>query len=243
VPLAIVAAGVTLAWLAVCGAVLAAAAITVWERGMAAVTRAYSGSLIVSVTLAAMAAVATTVLALVVAGVVARKVTGAALLERVSLLPSAVPGLVLGLGVLIAYGSASAAALCLVGLTATALPVAVAATLAALRGLDANVTTAAVSLGAGRRIAFSRILAPLLTPVTASVLIAVFVRALGAVSVVALLRAPGPGLASVVALDTALAGRPGDACVPVVALSIVVLVLVGLRRTLPGREHAWVWFL
>jgi hypothetical protein len=28
-----------------------------------------------------------------------------------------------------------------------------------------------------------------------------------------------------------------------VALSVVVLVVVGLRRTLPGREHAALWFL
>jgi spermidine/putrescine transport system permease protein len=130
-----------------------------------------------------------------------------------------------------------------VALTAAALPIAVAAALATLRGLDANVTTVAASLGADRRHAFSRILAPLLTPVTVSILVAVFVRALGAVSVVALLRGPGPGLASVAALDTALAGKPDAACVPVVALSLVVLVVVGLRRTLPGREHASVWFL
>jgi iron(III) transport system permease protein len=244
VPLAIVAAAVTTAWLAASTAVLAGAAVTVSEHGIAALTRAFGGSFIVSLAFAALAAVTATVLALVVAGLVVRKVRGAALLAHASLIPSAVPGLVLGLGLLIAYRPGlSESAVCLVALTAAALPIAVAAALATLRGLDANVTTVAASLGADRRHAFSRILAPLLTPVTVSILVAVFVRALGAVSVVALLRGPGPGLASVAALDTALAGKPDAACVPVVALSLVVLVVVGLRRTLPGREHASVWFL
>lgn len=246
VPLAIVAGGVTLALLAVYAAVVAAAALAVSERGTAALARAYGGSVLVSVTLAAAAAVAGTVLALVVAGLVTRGGPGASLLEHASLLPSALPGLVLGLGLLWAYppvGPESLAAVCVAGLAATQLPVAVSAAVGAVRRLDANLTTVAASLGAGRRRAFSRVLAPLLTPPAGSILVAVFLRSLGAVSVVALVYGPGPGLASVAALDVALAGNSGEACVPAVALSVVVLVVVGLRRMLPGREHASVWFL
>jgi iron(III) transport system permease protein len=246
VPLGMVAAGVTLALLAVYAAVVAAAAGAVSGRGIATLARAYGGSLVESVTAAAAAAVAGTVLALLVAGLVTRGAPGAALLEHAALLPSALPGLVLGLGLLLAYpavGPESVAVAALAGLVATPLPMALAAAVAAVRRLDPDLTTVAASLGAGRRRAFSRILAPLLTPVAASLLAAVFIRALVAVSVVALLHGPGPGLAPVVALDVALAGRPGEACVPAVALSVVVLVVVGLRRTLPGREHASVWFL
>ena len=117
------------------------------------------------------------------------------------------------------------------------------AAIAAVRGLDADVVLVARSLGADRRRAFARVLAPLLTPVAASILAYLFVRALIAVSAVVLLAGPRVPLASLKAIDVALAGRTGEACALAVALSVMVLVVVGLRRTLPGREHAAVWFL
>jgi ABC-type Fe3+ transport system permease subunit len=242
-PLTLVAVGMTLALLAACAAVVAAAAAATWTRGIAAMARAFGGPLAVSVTLAAAAGVAGTLLALLVAALVTRRAPGAALLEHASLLPSALPGLVLGLGLSIVYGSGAAAALCVAALTAAALPVAVAAALAAMRRLDPDLTTVAASLGVSRPRAFSRVVAPLLTPVAASILVAIAVRALGAVSVVAVLHAPGPGLAAVAALDVALAGRPNEACVPAVVLSVLVFGVVGLRRALPGCERASVWFL
>ena len=117
------------------------------------------------------------------------------------------------------------------------------AAIAAVRGLDADVVLVARSLGADRRRAFARVLAPLLTPVAASILAYLFVRALIAVSAVVLLAGPRVPLASLKTIDVALAGRTGEACALAVALSVMVLVVVGLRRTLPGREHAAVWFL
>ncbi len=242
-PLTIVAVAVTLAQLAVASAVLAAATVATWPQGTGAMARTYGGSLLASLTLAAAAGVAGTLIAIVIAALVARGTRGATLLEQASLLPSSLPGLVLGLGLVIAYGPEPATALCVAGLTATALPIAVAAAIAGMRRIDRDVTAVAASLGAGRARAFSRVLAPLLTPVTGSILTAVVIRALGAVSVVAVLPRLEPGLASVAALDLAFAGRPREACVPAAMLALVVVVVVGLRRALPGRQHASVWFL
>jgi iron(III) transport system permease protein len=152
------------------------------------------------------------------------------------------------LGFLLAYAPspldlAAAALLSAAAVVAARLPVAAQAAIAAVRGLDADVVLVARSLGADRRRAFARVLAPLLTPVAASILAYLFVRALIAVSAVVLLAGPRVPLASLKAIDVALAGRTGEACALAVALSVMVLVVVGLRRTLPGREHAAVWFL
>jgi iron(III) transport system permease protein len=201
-----------------------------------------------SVAIAGAAAVGSTVLALLVAGVVQHGGIAGALIEHASLLPAAVPGLVLGLGFLLAYAPspldlAAAVSLSAGALVAARLPVAAQAAIAAVRRLDADVVLVARSLGAGRRRAFARVLAPLLTPVAASMLAYVFVRALGAVSAVVLLVGPRLRLASLTAIDAAVSGRAGEACAVTVALSVVVLMIVGLRRTLPGQEHAAVWFL
>src|SRR5439155_632514 len=162
-----------------------------------------------------------------------------AVVEYASLLPAAVPPLVLGLGFLLAYAPspldlAAAALLSAAAVVAARLPVAAQAAIAAVRGLDADVVLVARSLGADRRRAFARVLAPLLTPVAASILAYLFVRALIAVSAVVLLAGPRVPLASLKAIDVALAGRTGEACALAVALSGMVLVVVGLRRTRPA---------
>ena len=188
------------------------------------------------------------VLALLVAGVVTRGGIAGALVQHASLLPGAVPALVLGLGIVLAYAPSpldlsAGALLCVAAVVAARLPVAAQAAITAVRGLDADVVLVARSLGADGRRAFSRVLAPLLTPVAASILAYLFVRALVAVSAVVLLVGPRVPLASLRAIDVALDGRIGEACALAIALSVVVLVVVGLRRTLPGREHAAVWFV
>ena len=72
---------------------------------------------------------------------------------------------------------------------------------------------------------------------------ALFARALVAVSVVAWLAEPRDRLAAVTAVLDAAGGRLGDACVLAAVVSMVVLIVVALRRLLSGPEHAAVWFL
>jgi len=202
-----------------------------------------------SVALAAAASVMGTVLALAVAGLVARRGGGAgsALLEGVALLPAAVPGLVLGLGYLLAYARppinlGTTLWVVVAAVIAARLPAAAAATIAAVRQVDADAAAAAVGLGAGRRRVFSRVVAPVLAPAAASLLVYFFVRALVAVSVVAVLAGSPDRFAAVAAVSDVAAGRVGDACGLAASLSAIVVVVVAFRRALPERSLT-VWFL
>jgi iron(III) transport system permease protein len=202
-----------------------------------------------SVVLATAASGVGAVLALAVGGLVGRRGSGAGatLLERLALLPAAVPGLILGLGYLLVYARPPidlGATLWVIvpAVVAARLPAAVAAAVAAVRQVDPDVAAAALGLGAGRRRLISRVLAPVLAPAAASILVYFFVRALVAVSVVTALTGSRDRVASVTAVADAAAGRVGDACALAAALSVVVIVVVALRRTLPGRSLAAVWF-
>jgi iron(III) transport system permease protein len=253
--LSIVTGAVGAVVLAVYASVAVGSIVTAWGRDwtptlrhLAATATEHGRALAGSVVIAAAVAVGGTVLALLVAGIVARGGRVGTTLEHASLLPAVVPGLVLGLGFFLAYAPsplvlAAAAPLSAAAVVAARLPVAARAAIAAVRGLDADVVLVARSLGADRRRAFSRVLAPLLTPVAGSILAYLFARALVAVSAVVLLVGSRLPLASLRAIDVALGGRTGEACALAIALSVMVVVVVRLRRTLPGREHVAMWFL
>ena len=241
VPLTLVTAFVTL--------VLAAVWTIVVVEALVSARSADWTPLGVSVALAGAASVMGTVLALAVAGLVERRGrgAGAVLLERVALLPAAVPGLVLGLGCLLAYARppinlGTTLWVLVAAVVAARLPAAAAAAMASVRRVDADAAAAAVGLGAGRRRVFSRVVAPILAPTAASLLVYFFVRALVAVSVVAVLVGSPDRLASLAAVTDAAAGRVGDGCALAASLSVVVAVVVAFRRALPERSLT-VWFL
>jgi iron(III) transport system permease protein len=237
-PLTVVTAVVTL--------VLAAVWTIVVVEALVPVRSADWTPLGASVVLAATVSVMGTVLVLAVAGLVGRRGggAGAVLLERLALLPAAVPGLVLGLGYLLAYARPPITPLWVVvaAVIAARLPAATAAAVASVRQVDTDAAAAAVGLGAGRRRVFSRVVAPVLAPAAASLLVYFFVRALVAVSVVAVLAGSRDQVASVAAIADAAAGRVGDACLQVASLSVVVVVVVAFRRALPERSATAVWF-
>lgn len=241
-PLTVVTIVVALALVAVWAVVITGALVPAWSVDWTPVGT--------SVLLAAAASVLGTALTLAVAGLVARRrAAGVALLERVGLLPAAVPGLVLGLGYLLAYGrrpdlGATLATLWVVvpAVVGARLPAAIAAAVAAVRQVNPDVAAVALGLGAGRRRVFSRVVAPVLAPAAVSILVYFFVRALAAVSVVTLLTRSRDQVASVAAVADAAAGRVGDACALAAALSLIVVLVVALRRALPGRSLTAVSF-
>jgi len=241
VPLTVVTALVALALVTVWAIVISAALVPAWTVDWT--------PLGASLVLAAAASVLGTVLALTVAGLVGRRpAPGVALLERVGLLPAAVPGLVLGLGYLLAYARppidlGTTLWVVVAAVVAARLPVALAAAVAAVRQVNPDVAAVALGLGAGRRRVFSRVVAPVLGPAAASILVYFFVRTLVAVSVVAALFGSRDRVAALTAVTDAAAGRVGDACALAAALSVVVVIVVALRRTLPGRSLTAVWFL
>jgi ABC-type Fe3+ transport system permease subunit len=153
--------------------------------------------------------------------------------------PVAVPGVVAGVGCLLALGGAPAAIPGVLLLAAVVvgweLPAPLGLARAGLAGSDRSPEEAAASLGADRLTALRRIVAPALRPLAGRILghaFAAGVLALGTVVVLA-----GAGLGSTRMLALAVAGAPGAAC----AVATVLLALAGgallLGRALAGRER------
>jgi ABC-type Fe3+ transport system permease subunit len=156
--------------------------------------------------------------------------------------PAAVPGLVAGVGYVLAFGAPSAmGAGALVALVVVVacweLPATHALARAALAGSDPSAAQVAVTLGAGRAAVLGRIVLPAMRPMVGRLLGHAFAGGVLALGTVIVLTAAGPALGSTTMLALARAGEPGAAC----ALATTLLVLAGggrlLGRALGGRRR------
>ncbi|MBI4636871.1 MAG: iron ABC transporter permease [Candidatus Rokubacteria bacterium] len=193
-----------------------------------------------SVRLAVAAAIAGTVLALLAAYVIGRSPTrGARAIEVLGLLPAAMPGTVVGLGYMLAFGAGPLPALAVLVASVVfwKLPVALLGGLDALARLDPALEEAAVSLGASRGRVLARVVLPLLGPPAVSTFMYFFVSGLGTVSAVILLLPPGFSLGSVAILARVGTGDAGGACALATLLLAMVLGALLLRPALVGRER------
>ncbi|MBI4246928.1 MAG: iron ABC transporter permease [Candidatus Rokubacteria bacterium] len=185
-----------------------------------------------SVELALVAGLAGTALALATAYVVERRAgPGRRLIERLSVLPAALPGGVVGLGYLVGFGAAFwtlAAAV-----VAWALPAGVHLAVGAVRRVGPELEEAAESLGARRRSIVRHITAPLVARPAGAIFVHFAVIALVTVSAVVFLAVPGREPASVMVLTAAARGDLGGAC----ALATLVLALA-VAAALLGRAPA-----
>jgi len=237
VALACIVAGVALA--------LAANWAVVLTRALGAFGHVDWRPLGTSLTLAAAASVVGTTISLAVGARAGRGVAGAAaaLLARV---PLAVPGVALGIGVLLTWDRWPSANTTLwpviAAVVAARLPAGVDAARRAVGGLDGDGAAAAVGLGAGRSRVLARVVAPLLAPAALSLMAHFFVRTLVVVGVVSVL-VRARDVAAFAAVADAARGRVDEACALVVALSIVVVVVVALRSAVTGqwRDTAWLF--
>ena len=197
-----------------------------------------------SVRLAAVAGVAGTALALGLAYVIERRrPPGARALETLALLPAALPGMVVGVGYILAFNVPPLALTGTLALVAASvvfwkLPVAVLAAVNAFKQIDPSIEEAAVSLGAGGARTFWRVLLPLLTGPAFSIFVYFFVNGMVTVSAVIFLVYPGFNLASVAILNQVENGYPGVACALGTLILAIVIGAVLLLRALLGERVA-----
>jgi iron(III) transport system permease protein len=199
-----------------------------------------------SVKLAAASGVAGTVLALLAAYVVERKRAAigtpvARALEFLALLPAALPGTVLGVGYVLAFGAPPLALTGTLAVLAASvvfwkLPVAVRAGVHALQQIDPAIEEAAVSLGAGSVRTFARVVLPLLTGTALSIFAYFFIGGMVTVSAVIFLVHPGFDLGSVAILTRVASGDLGAACaLGTSILAIAIGTVLALRAVAGDR--------
>jgi iron(III) transport system permease protein len=240
-PLAFAAGTVGCGVALVVGAVLAAA-LAEWTGGGGSVAgrprpvalAEGAGALARSLGLAAGAGLAGTALVLLMAYLVVRGLPGrggARALLVTGLLPLAVPGPVLGLGYLAAFGApsdaAGAAARLVAGVMIGALPVGLLVGLRAVAALDPAAEDAARGLGLGRLAVALRVLLPGLGGAARLMFLWFFAHGVGTVAAVAFLVPDRGTVASVLGLAAA-GEQPGVAAALAVLLAGAVAAAAGL---------------
>jgi iron(III) transport system permease protein len=246
-PVALVAGGLSGAMALLAATVLTAALSDVggWPgqggSGLVRLAEA-AGSLGRSLGLAVGAGLAGTTLALLTAYLVVRRApTGGAarVLLVAALLPLAVPGPVLGLGYLAAFGSPSSAAgatgWLVAALTIEALPVGLLVAMRAVAAMDPAGEEAARGLGLGPMGVVARVIVPSLGGAARLIFLWFVAHGLGTVAAVAFLVPDRWTVAPVLALATA-DRQPGVAA----ALAVLITVMIGAAAGLlwlPGRRR------
>lgn len=208
-----------------------------------------SQAMIDTTILAIIAAPIAATLGIVIGWLVTKKLSKvpAAALDFLSMLGIAVPGTVLGIGVLLAFrpdnlvggvtvipslagGSAlagGAVAIVLV-LVLRSLPAAVRTSTGALRQIHGNLDEASASLGAGEAATFARVTVPLIAPAIVAGLTFAVARSMTTLSPIVFLTTPDIKIMTSQILAEVDAGRFGNAFAYCVVLMVIVLTLIGI---------------
>lgn len=183
-----------------------------------------------------------TVLALVTAFLATRRpVPGTRLLGVLATAPAAIPGIVLGVGLFLAYtrpplvlyGSLS---LLLLAFVTIELPAAYQQLQAALSGLHPELEEASRILGATRLRALRQITAPLLRSSVVATWCFIFIGAIRELSATILLTTANTKLVSVIIYDLNESGDLGAIAVLGITLLAITFVIVAIATRLSGRS-------
>jgi iron(III) transport system permease protein len=176
-------------------------------------------------------------LALIVAYVVERvRPPGASLIGFLSLVPAILPGVILGVGYIVAFNVpfgikglslTGTSAILVIDIVFSKLYVGVMAARAALQRLDSAVDEAAESLGAGLVQRFCRVTLPMLRPALLLGTLYVFIEGMTTLSSVIFLVSGEHKLASVAIFHHANSGEFGFAAAKAVAILAVALAAMG----------------
>lgn len=212
--------------------------------------------------LAIVAAPIAALLGIMIGWLVTKKLNkfGAAALDFVSMLGIAVPGTVLGIGVILAFrpdnmvagvvvipslagGSAvlGGTLAIIIVLILRSLPAAVRSSTGALRQIHGSLDEASASLGAGEGATFARVTAPLIAPAIVAGLTFAVARSMTTLSPIIFLTTPDIKIMTSQILAEVDAGRFGNAFAYCVVLMAIVLTLIGLvqliNRIAPRRAR------
>lgn len=187
------------------------------------------------------AATAGTALALVAAFLTARRLVPAArLLGFLATAPSAIPGIVLGVGLFLAYTRPplvlyGTLLILLLAFVTIELPAAYQQLQSALRALHPELEDASRILGATRLKSLRQITAPLLTSSVISTWCFIFIGAIRELSATILLTTANTKLVSVIIYDLNESGELGAISVLGITLLVISFVIVTLANRLPQR--------
>jgi iron(III) transport system permease protein len=190
-------------------------------------------------------ATAGSALALVTAFLAARRlVPGARLLGALASAPAAIPGIVLGVGLFLAYTRPpfrlyGSLAILLIAFVTIELPAAYQQLRSALAGLHPELEEAGRILGAGRARVLWQITAPLLGSSVIATWCFIFIGAIRELSATIMLTTADTKLVSVIIYDLNESGDLGAISVLGIALLVITFIVVAVANRLPrGRRDA-----
>jgi iron(III) transport system permease protein len=176
--------------------------------------------------------------------VVRRKFIGRPLIDLASVLGLAVPGTVVGIGLILAYHSPTlgglipkltgTAFIIVIAYTIRSVSAAVRAGVAALHQIDSSMEEASASLGASGVTTFRKITIPLIRPAFLSGLISSFARSMTSLSPIIFLVTPQWRIMTAQILNEAETGRFGNAAAYSIVLIFVVMIAIGLMNIFVG---------
>ncbi|MEA3351790.1 MAG: iron ABC transporter permease [Chloroflexota bacterium] len=176
--------------------------------------------------------------------VVRRKFIGRPLIDLASVLGLAVPGTVVGIGLILAYNNPTlgglipkltgTAFIIVIAYTVRSVSAAVRAGVAALQQIDSSMEEASASLGASGAMTFRKITIPLIRPAFLSGLISSFARSMTSLSPIIFLVTPQWRIMTAQILNEAETGRFGNAAAYSIVLIVIVLTAIGLMNIIIG---------
>jgi len=208
----------------------------VFQRGRQAMTD--------TLTLALISTPITAILGMVIAFLLVRKkFFGKKLMEAFTMIPFALPGIVLGIGYILAFNQkplllTGTAAIIVSALVARNLSVGVEAGSNSLRQIDPSIEEASAVLGGDSFTTFTRISLPLMRSALYSGLLNAFVRSMTSVSAVIFLVSINWNLLTVSILSEIESSRLGPASAYCVVLMAIVLLSFGVLDLLVNRIGA-----
>ncbi len=173
-----------------------------------------------------------------------RDFRGRSLLDFASVLGVAVPGTIIGIGLLLAYNEpllgglipelTGTAAILVLAFTIRSLPGVVRVAVGALNQLSGTLEEASISLGATQAQTFRKIILPLIRPAMFSGLVWSFARSMTSLSPIIFLVTPQWRIMTAQILNEADQGRFGNAAAYSVVLVTVVLFAIGVLAATTG---------
>lgn len=173
-----------------------------------------------------------------------RDFRGKGLLDFASVLGVAIPGTIIGIGLLLAYNApilgglipklSGTAAILVLAFTVRSLPGVVRVAVGALNQLSGSLEEASISLGATPAQTFRKIILPLIRPAMFSSLVWSFARSMTSLSPIIFLVTPQWRIMTAQILNEADQGRFGNAAAYSVVLVSVVLVAISLLALTTG---------
>ncbi len=202
-------------------------------------------ALLDTIKLALVATPISAIAGLVIAFVITqRDFRGKGLLDFASVLGVAIPGTIIGIGLLLAYNApilggvipklSGTAAILVLAFTVRSLPGVVRVAVGALNQLSGSLEEASVSLGATPAQTFRKIILPLIRPAMFSSLVWSFARSMTSLSPIVFLVTPEWRIMTAQILNEADQGRFGNAAAYSVVLVSVVLVAISLLALTTG---------